>query len=209
MNDFVELLARDRATAILRTDSQARARAAMEAAVKGGFRLIEFTLTTPGALELVAEFAARPELVVGAGTVLTVEEARAAVRAGARILVSPVLDEEVVREAAALGVAAMPGVHTATEMLRAHRAGAPLQKLFPAGAGGPAYVKALLAPMPFLRIVPTHGVDAETAPAYLAAGAFAVGFVSSLFDPGDLAADRFDRIEARARVLLSSLTDRR
>lgn len=204
MSDFVAELGREKASAILRTDSQVRAAAAMDAAVRGGFRIVEFTLTTPGALELVTEFSRRPDLIVGAGTVLTVEDARASAEAGARFLVSPVLDEEVVRAAGELGVAAMPGAHTATEMFRAHRAGAPLQKLFPAPAGGPAYVRALLAPMPFLRIVPTHGVDAESAPAYLAAGAFAVGFVSSLFRPEDIEAGRMDLVEERARILLAA-----
>lgn len=204
MSDFVAELGREKASAILRTDSQVRAAAAMDAAVRGGFRIVEFTLTIPGALELVTEFSRRPDLIVGAGTVLTVEDARASAEAGARFLVSPVLDEEVVRAAGELGVAAMPGVHTATEMFRAHRAGAPLQKLFPAPAGGPAYVRALLAPMPFLRIVPTHGVDAESAPAYLAAGAFAVGFVSSLFRPEDIEGGRMDLVEERARILLAA-----
>ena len=201
--DFLAGLARERATAILRTDSQERAAAAMEAAVRGGFHHLEFTLTTPGALELVAEFARRPDLVVGAGTVLTVADARAAVAAGARFLVSPVIDEEVIRAAVDLGVAAIPGCHTPTEMLRAHRAGAALQKLFPAPAGGPDHVRSVLAPMPFLRIIPTNGIDENNAAAYLAAGAVAVGFVASLFPAEDVAAGRADRIEERARRLLA------
>ena len=96
----------------------------------------------------------------------------------------------------------MPGTHTPTEMLRAHRAGAPLQKLFPAPGIGPAYVKACLGPMPFLRIVPTSGVDESNSAAYLAAGAFAIGYVAPLFDADDIAAGRFDRIEQRGRALL-------
>ncbi len=203
--EFLARLAGERATAILRTDSQERAAAAMEAAVRGGFRTLEFTLTTPGALELVSEFARRPDLVVGAGTVLTVEEARAAVNAGARFLVSPVTDEQVIRAATDLGVPAIPGCHTPTEMLRAHRAGAPLQKLFPAPAGGPDYVRSVLAPMPFLRLVPTNGIDENNAAAYLAAGAVAVGFVGSLFAAEDVATGRGDRIEARARRLLAAV----
>lgn len=204
-SDFLAELARERATAILRTDSQIKAAAAMEAAVRGGFRHLEFTLTTPGALELVTEFSRRPGLVVGAGTVLTVDDAKAAVKAGARFLVSPVMDEEVIRAAVELGVAAIPGCHTPSEMLRAHRAGATLEKLFPAPAGGPDYVRAVLAPMPFLRILPTNGVDEHNAAAYLAAGAVAVGFVASLFDAEDMAAGRADRIEDRARRLLAAV----
>jgi 2-dehydro-3-deoxyphosphogluconate aldolase/(4S)-4-hydroxy-2-oxoglutarate aldolase len=100
----------------------------------------------------------------------------------------------------------MPGTHTPTEMLEAHRAGAQLQKLFPAPGIGPAYVHACLGPMPFLRIVPTSGVDESNAAAYLEAGSFAVGFVAPLFDPGDMAAGRFDRIEQRGRALLAAVS---
>ncbi len=143
--------------------------------------------------------------MVGAGTVLTSDDARLAVEAGARFLVSPVGDEAVIDAATALGVAMMPGTHTPTEMLRAHRAGAQLQKLFPAPGIGAPYVKACLGPMPFLRIVPTSGVNESNASTYLQAGAFAVGFVGPLFDPDDVAAGRFDRIEHRARTLLEAV----
>ncbi len=204
-DDFVGFLKNHRASAILRTSCAEAARPAMEAAVDGGFRIVEFTLTTPGALELIEEFAGRDGLVVGAGTVLSVEQAKAAVDRGASFLVSPVVDEKVIETAGALGVAVMPGTHTPTEMLRAHRAGAPLQKLFPAPGIGAAYVKACLGPMPFLRIVPTAGVDQSNAAAYLAAGAFAVGFVAPLFDPQEIAAGRFAGIQERARSLLQAV----
>jgi len=204
-DDFVATLGRERASAILRTDDQERAAAAMEAALRGGFRIGEFTLTIPGAMELLQDFAARPGLVIGAGTVLTVAEAEQAVAHGARFLVSPVTDPEVIAAAHRLGVAVMAGAHTPGELFAAHRAGAPLQKLFPAPGIGPAFVKACLGPLPFLRIVPTHGVDADNATAWLAAGAFAVGFVASLFDPADIAAGAWQRIEARARAIRQRL----
>ena len=202
---FVNLLGRLKASAILRTPIAEVAGPAMDAAIRGGFRIVEFTLNTPGALERIAEFSRRDDVVVGAGTVLTVEDARDAVRAGASFLVSPVVDTEVIEAASTLGVAAIPGCHTPTEMLAAHRAGAPLQKLFPAPASGPDWVRAVLAPLPFLRIVPTNGVTADNARAFLDAGCFAVGFVGSLFEPTDLAERRFDRIAERARTLLARL----
>ena len=114
-------------------------------------------------------------------------------------------DRAAIREAANLGGAMMPGCHTPTEMLEAHRAGAPLQKLFPGPGLGAAYVRAILGPLPFLRIVPTSGVDETNAAAYLEAGAHAIGFVNPLFDPEDVRAGRFDRIEDRARRILESL----
>jgi Entner-Doudoroff aldolase len=203
--DFVEHLGRVRASAILRTDKAAAARPAMDAAVRAGFRVVEFTLTTPGAYDLIAEYRRNDDLVVGAGTVLAVEQARRAVAAGAQFLVSPVVDETVIEAAESLEVAAMPGCHTPTELLRAHRAGAPLQKLFPAPGGGPAYVRSCLGPLPFLRIVPTNGVDADNAAAFFAAGAYAVGFVAPLFDEKALAEGRFDDVEQRGRRLLQAV----
>jgi 2-dehydro-3-deoxyphosphogluconate aldolase/(4S)-4-hydroxy-2-oxoglutarate aldolase len=206
-NEFVALLGRERASAILRTSIDAAVAPAMTAALAAGFRIAEFTLTIPDAYSHIEAFARRGEGVIGAGTVLTPEEARRAVGAGAQFLVSPVVDEAVIGEASRLGVAMMPGTHTPTEMLRAARAGAPLQKLFPAPAPGygPAYVRACLGPMPFLRLVPTHGVDESNAAEWLRAGAFAVGFVAPLFDPGDLAAGRFQAVTERGRRLLAAV----
>jgi len=204
-DDFVDLLGREKASAILRTHVEEAASPAMDAAVRAGFRIVEFTLTIPGVLDRIAEFARRDGLVVGAGTVMTVDDARAAVEHGARFLVSPIVDEAVIEEAARLGVACMPGTHTPTEMARAHAAGAQLQKLFPAPGLGPAYVKACLGPMPFLRIVPTNGADADNAAEWLRAGAHALGFVAPLFDANEVAQGQVDRIEARARTLLAAV----
>jgi 2-dehydro-3-deoxyphosphogluconate aldolase / (4S)-4-hydroxy-2-oxoglutarate aldolase len=202
---FLNTYRHARASAILRTNDRDAAREAMNAAVRGGFRVVEFTLTIPGALELVREFSERDDLVVGAGTVLTPNEAQAAVEAGASFIVSPVVDEAVITEANRLGVAAMPGCSTPTEMLLAHRAGAQLQKLFPAPGTGPAWVKQTLGPLPFLRIVPTSGVTVENAADYLRAGAFAVGFVAGLFDAAEITAGQYDRIESRARAALAAV----
>jgi 2-dehydro-3-deoxyphosphogluconate aldolase/(4S)-4-hydroxy-2-oxoglutarate aldolase len=206
IDEFMQQLWNERATAILRATNADVGRQAMQAAIDGGFRILEFTLTTPNALELIEEFASRPGLIVGAGTVLRPDQAEAAARAGARFVVSPVVDEGVIHRAHHLGMAAMPGTHTPNEMVAAHRAGAPLIKLFPAPAGGPAYLRSVLAPLPFLRIVPTNGVDESNAAEWLRAGAWAVGFVASLFDPADMAEQRYDRIRDRARRLKTAVS---
>ena len=195
---FLELLWEQKTTAILRAADGTLARNAMEAAVEGEFRIIEFTLTTPEVMDLIHDFSRRDDLVVGAGTVLTPKMADAAVAAGAQFLVSPVVDEAVIERARQLGVAAMPGVHTPTEMVRAHRAGAQLQKLFPAPAGGPAFARSCRGPLPFLRLVPTNGVDEHNLPEWIEAGVFGAGFVASLFDPGDMAAGNMKAIGERA-----------
>jgi Entner-Doudoroff aldolase len=205
---FLERFGREKASAILRTDDEDKAARAMEAAVRGGFTIIEFTLTTPGVYDLVREFSQREGLVVGTGTVMDEHQARQSVTAGARFLVSPVVDETVIAVAAELGVACMPGCNTPTEMLRAYRAGAPLCKLFPAPAGGPDWVRSVLGPMPYLKIVPTNGVDLHNAGEWIEAGAFAVGFVATLFEPADIAAGRWDAIEDRARRCLAAASGR-
>ena len=204
-DEFLKLFRAERASAILRTTIPEAVAPAMEAAVAGGFRVIEFTMTCPDVLKHIEDFAKRDGLVVGAGTVLTIEQARQAVEAGSRFLVSPVVDEEIITEAARLGVAMMPGTHTPTEMLRAHRAGAQLQKLFPAPGIGAAFIKATLGPLPFLNIVPTSGVDENNVADYLNAGAFAAGFVAPLFIPEALARGDFEAIRKRAELLLQAV----
>ncbi len=201
----VEKIGRAKASAILRTDNQEKAAQAMEAAIRGGFSIIEFTLTIPGVFDLVQDFSRREGLVVGTGTVMNKGQAQQSVDAGARFLVSPVVDEAVISAANELGVACMPGTHTPTEMLRARRAGAQLCKLFPCPYGGPDWVRSVLAPMPDLKIVPTNGVDQYNAGEWIAAGAFAVGYVAPLFAPADIAAGRWDAIEERARRCLAAV----
>ncbi|HSR96321.1 MAG TPA: bifunctional 4-hydroxy-2-oxoglutarate aldolase/2-dehydro-3-deoxy-phosphogluconate aldolase [Kofleriaceae bacterium] len=196
-----------RAIAILRCNDHSVGREALAAAVRGGFRVLEVTLATPGAVELIADLARDTRLMVGAGTVLTVEQARAAHRSGARFLVSPVLDVEVVAEASRLGCVMIPGCATPTELWKAHRAGAPLQKLFPAPAGGPTWLRSVLAPMPFLRVIPTNGVEVENASEWLDAGAFAVGCLRPVFQPDLLVAHAWEAIENRARALLAAVRD--
>jgi 2-dehydro-3-deoxyphosphogluconate aldolase/(4S)-4-hydroxy-2-oxoglutarate aldolase len=203
---FLSLVKQHRASAILRTSDTDLAREAMHAAIRGGFRLIEFTMTIPRVCDLIAEFSQRDDLLVGAGTVLTIAEAQATVAAGAKFLVSPVWDEAILHAADALGVPFMPGCATPSEMWQAHQAGAALVKLFPGPPQGPHWVKQTLGPLPMLRIVPTNGVNLENAAEYLAAGAFAVGFTAHLFDPADIAARKFERIEERAKAMLKSIS---
>ena len=204
--DILKELDRRRISAIIRTDDQKLAADAMNAAVAGGFRIVEFTLTTPGALELIAEFAGKPEaLLVGAGTVMTPQQAESAVQAGARFLVSPVYDPEILACTKLLDVVSIPGTFTATEMITAHRAGADLLKLFPAPADVAQYVKSILGPLPFLRIFPTAGVDIDNMCDVLDAGAAGIGFVRSLFAPDDMAAGNFDAIQQRAQAITARM----
>ncbi len=196
---------RERISAIIRTNDQGVAGEAMRAAVDGGFRIVEFTLTTPGAFELIAEFSRRTDLLVGAGTVLTIEQARKAVAAGAKFLVSPICDPIIVAEAALLDVASIPGAFTPTEMQTAHCLGADFVKVFPAPPGGVGFIEAVRAPLPHLRLFPTAGVTAENFVEFLNAGCVGVGFVRPLFEPTDLARGDFAAIRKRATAITHRL----
>lgn len=199
--DVVQRIEQERVSAIVRTHEAGLAEAAMRAAVAGGFRVVEFTLTTPGALELISSFATDRDLLVGAGTVLSVEQVVAVKKAGARFVVSPVWDVAVIRKAGELGLVAMPGTLTPTEMLAARAAGADFVKLFPAPANIPEYVTALRGPLPQLRIFPTAGVTVENFLDILRAGAAGVGFVRSLFVPEEMTTGDFDAIRRRAALI--------
>jgi 2-dehydro-3-deoxyphosphogluconate aldolase/(4S)-4-hydroxy-2-oxoglutarate aldolase len=196
-----------RVGAIIRTKSAEVAAQAIEAVISGGFRMVEFTLTTPDALGLVSRFSANEELLVGAGTVMSPEQVRQVVDAGARFIVSPIFDPEVVAECVRLGVVSIPGTQTPTEMVAADRAGADLIKIFPSPANLPLFVRQVRGPLPHLRLYPTAGVSCENYLDVLRAGAFGVGFVTPLFQPEDLAAGDFEAIRQRAASIIRGLGD--
>lgn len=174
-----------------------------DALVESGIRAFEVTLTSQSALETIALLARRyaeVDLSIGAGTVLQIDEARVAVDAGARYLVMPHLDVEIVAWASSHGIPSFPGCQTVTEALTAWRAGASAVKLFPASVVGTAFVRELRGPLPQIPLVPTGGVTVDNAPAFIAAGAIAVGMGSWLTAGGDVAV-----IHARARQLTAAL----
>jgi 2-dehydro-3-deoxyphosphogluconate aldolase / (4S)-4-hydroxy-2-oxoglutarate aldolase len=154
----------------------------------GGVGAFEVTLNSPDALGAIASLAKRfegSELMIGAGTVLTAAQASAALDAGARFLVMPNTDPDVIAVGVARGAATFPGAFTPSEVLVAWRAGASAVKLFPASAAGPTFVRELRGPLPEIPIVPTGGVTIETGPAFIAAGAIAIGIGSWLTGSGE------------------------
>ena len=187
--------------AIVRMDDAAGLGQVASAICSGGVDVIEFTMTTPGALAIIEETAGKlgDQVVLGAGTVLDAETARAAILAGARFIVAPGLSLPVIELCHRYDVAVLPGVLTPTEMLTAWQAGADLLKLFPATAMGPQYIKDVLAPLPYLRIVPTGGVSLENACAFIKAGAVGVAVGSNLVDKKLVKACRWDELTALAR----------
>jgi 2-dehydro-3-deoxyphosphogluconate aldolase / (4S)-4-hydroxy-2-oxoglutarate aldolase len=193
--------------AIMRAQSPGQLTAAADAIKKGGVRVIEVTMTTPGALNVIAEAARRygQEVLFGAGTVLDPETARSAILAGAGFIVAPTLKLEVIALCNRYGIPVMPGCFTPTEMLAAWEAGADMIKLFPAEVGGPGWIKALLAPLPQLQIVPVGGVDLNTAAAFIRNGAVALGVGSSLINQKLLDAGDMDELTRRAAAFIEEV----
>ena len=192
--DKLNLIRETGVVAIMRASSSEQLIAAADAIKQGGVCAIEVTMTTPGALNVIAEATKKygQAVLFGAGTVLDAETARAAILAGAGFVVAPTLSLPVIELCHRYGIPVMPGCYTPTEMLTAWEAGADLIKLFPADVGGPALIKALLAPLPQLQIVPVGGVDLNTAADFIKNGAVALGVGSSLvnqklLDSGDMA----------------------
>jgi 2-dehydro-3-deoxyphosphogluconate aldolase/(4S)-4-hydroxy-2-oxoglutarate aldolase len=200
---LVDTLSADPVVAILRAAHARHLVAAAEVIADAGIRAVELPLTTPGALDALRELRARrPELLAGAGTVITPGDADAAVAAGAQFLVAPCTRPDTLAVAAERGVPMMPGAFTATEVALALEHGAEVIKLFPATLG-PGYLRALRDPLPHARLVATGGVGIDTIADFLRAGAFAVALGSTL--AGDaLQTGAFDELAERARRALEA-----
>jgi len=190
---------------VLRAADAASAVQATLAAVRGGLRAIELTFTTPGVTDALRELQARlgPGVALGAGTVLDARQAHEAIEAGAQFLVSPHLGEDVLEVALEAGVPYLPGVLTPTEIVRAQVLGAGMLKVFPAGSsGGVAYLRDLRGPFPDLQVMVTGGITPAEVPAYLGAGALAVGLGSNLFPGEALRAGDWAAVERATREAL-------
>lgn len=194
-----------RIIAVLRLDSDHDALEICDALFAGGIRVIEATLTTPGALKLIERLSERADLVVGAGTVLDAVTARITFECGARFFASPILDRATVEAAHDHGAVAMPGAATPTEIHAAHIAGADLIKLFPMPPDGTRTLRTLLAPFPDIRLAPSGGVNDTTAPELLRAGAAALNVGTWLTHESDGKTSSIGRIEKRARAIVEAV----
>lgn len=178
---------------------------AVEAIYRGGILVAEVTMTVPGAVKVLETLAGRFEgrMVLGAGTVLDAETARICMLAGAEFLVTPALKLATIEMARRYGKPIFPGALTPTEIVTAWEAGADMVKVFPCGnMGGAKYIKALKGPLPQIEMVPTGGVNMDTAGEFLKAGASAIAVGGELCDMEAMRTGRFDQIEARAKAFL-------
>jgi 2-dehydro-3-deoxyphosphogluconate aldolase/(4S)-4-hydroxy-2-oxoglutarate aldolase len=197
---------------VVRTSSAEGAIQAVEAIYAGGVRAAEITMTVPGALHALEKVADKfgGKIVLGAGTVLDPETARACMLAGAEFFVTPSLRLSTIEMAKRYSKVVCPGALTPTEVLTAWEAGADMVKIFPCGnVGGPKYIKALKGPFPQIEMIPTGGVNLETTGDFLKAGACAVAVGGELVDAKTVKEGRFDIIENRARQYLAAIAKAR
>jgi 2-dehydro-3-deoxyphosphogluconate aldolase/(4S)-4-hydroxy-2-oxoglutarate aldolase len=199
--DRLELIQQAGVVAIMRAKSSDQLLAAANAIKAGGVNAIEVTMTTPGALDVISQAVARygADVLFGIGSVLDPESARAAILAGAQFVVCPTLNLKTIELCKRYSVPVMPGAYTATEILNAWEAGADIVKVFPASVGGPAYIKAVKAPLPQIKLMPVGGVDLDTTADFIRAGCEIVAVGSALVNQKLLDAQDFDTITERAR----------
>jgi 2-dehydro-3-deoxyphosphogluconate aldolase/(4S)-4-hydroxy-2-oxoglutarate aldolase len=182
--------------AILRAPSGELLADVAEALYESGIDVIEVTFTVPGILEILNQVQKRlgHKILLGAGSVLDTETARAAILAGAQYIVSPTVNVDVIKLCQRYGKLVMPGALTPTEVLTAWEAGADIVKIFPADLGGPAYLKSLHGPLPQIRLMPTGGVNLETLESFVKAGACAVGLGTALVETAAVQSGNLKRI---------------
>lgn len=195
--------------AIVRADSSEQFSEVVGALAEGGIGAVELTLTTPNALEAISaaakKFAAHPKVVIGVGSVTTAEQARQAIAAGAEFVVTPVMRPEIIAACRELEKPIACGAFTPTEMLAAHDAGADFVKAFPADSMGPAYIKAVRAPLPQLRIIPTGGVNLTNVKAFLDAGCVGLGLGGNLVSKEVLKSRDWAKLAATAREYVAAV----
>jgi len=187
--------------AVVRSQDSQQLVDVVRALADGGVTVAEITMTVPGALDVVREVrkSLGDRVLLGAGTILDPETARAALLAGAEYIVSPTLNLEVIKLCQRYDKLVMPGAFTPTEVLAAWEAGADIVKVFPAEVVGPAFFKAMRGPLPQIRLMPTGGVDLTTAATFLKAGACCLGVGSQLVEPEAVAKRYFGRIRDLAK----------
>ena len=207
MAETLETILADGVIAIVRSDSAAGLIQTVRALAAGGLRAIEVTMTTPGALEAIRAAAGEcgGDYIIGAGSVLDGESARLSILAGAEFLVMPTVSLDAVAVAKRYGKVACPGALTPTEIVRAWEAGADIVKVFPASVSGPGYIRALAGPLPQVRTMPVGGVNLANTPAYIEAGACAVGVGGALVNRKTIAAGDWPQITETARQYVQAV----
>lgn len=197
---------------VVRAESADEAMAVVEAIKAGGVPIIEITMTVPGALRVISEIIERygEEVVVGAGTVLDPETARACILAGAHFIVSPSFNPSTIEMCRRYAITVCPGALTPTEIIAAWQAGADIVKVFPCGAlGGAKYLRALKGPLPQIDLIPTGGISMATAAEFIRAGAFALGVGTDLVDTQAIRTGQSRKVAEAARAYVDIVCEAR
>jgi 2-dehydro-3-deoxyphosphogluconate aldolase / (4S)-4-hydroxy-2-oxoglutarate aldolase len=211
-NDVIRIIKEIGVVPVVRADSPEEALAAVEAIKAGGVPILEITMTVPGAIKVIEKIADKfgDEVVLGAGTVLDPETARACILAGATFIVSPALNLQTIELCRRYSVPICPGALTPTEVVTAWQAGADFVKVFPCSAmGGASYIKGLKAPLPQVELIPTGGVNLNTAIDFIKAGSSALGIGADLVDLKALRAGNAALITERAKQFVQLVKDGR
>ena len=196
-----------KAVAVLRVKEEDKLKKVIQAIGEGGVSVAEITMTVPNAIKLIEKMSKELDenIIIGIGSVLNKQTAEDAIKAGAKYVVSPILKKEIIETALKYDVPVMPGCFTPTEIYLAFEMGADIAKVFPADVVGMPFFKAILAPMPHLKLMPTGGVSLTNAGDWLKAGACAVGIGSALFDDKAIKEENYLKLTENAKTIMNSI----
>jgi 2-dehydro-3-deoxyphosphogluconate aldolase/(4S)-4-hydroxy-2-oxoglutarate aldolase len=209
VKDVVGFFEKEKIVAIIRDSSQQKAFDIAKACIDGGLKIVEITLNTPGATEIISDLNKNyPELLFGVGTALNEKMAGEAIKSGSAFIVAPHVDEAIIKLCKEAGISVCPGTSTPTEMMYADRLGADMIKVFPiTNLGGPAYIKNVRGPLPHLKLLPTGGVDVDKIKEYFEAGVFALGLSGAIIPPDARKNCDYDLIKAHIQRICSEINN--
>jgi len=206
---ILEEILKRKAVAVLRVKEAEKLQRVIEAIYEGGVSVAEITMTVPNAIQLIEQMSNKLDknIIIGVGSVLNSKTAEDAIKAGAKYVVSPIFKKEIIDTAHKHNIPAMPGCFTPTEIQTAFEYGADIVKVFPADVVGMEFFKAILAPMPHLKLMPTGGVTLANAGEWLKAGACAVGIGSALLDKKAIQENNYSILTENAKQIMKSIKD--
>ncbi len=197
--------------AVIRLKNKSSIKNVVNALVKGGIKCVEITMTVPDADQIISELDKefQDSIILGAGTVTKSEDAQMLISNGAKFIVSPILNMDIIKTCNKADIVCIPGCFTPTEIFNAWNSGADIIKVFPATSLGPRYIKDLLAPFPEIKLIPTGGVSIDNAGEWILAGAAAVGIGSNLLDPKLISENKYEEITKLAKQLIENINQAR
>ena len=206
-NQILNEILKRKVVAVLRIKEESKLQSIIESINAGGISIAEITMTVPNAIQLIERMCKKLDknIIIGVGSVLNSKTAESAIKAGAKYVVSPVFNKEIIETAHRFEVPAIPGCFSPTEIQTAFEAGADIVKVFPADIVGMEFFKAILAPMPHLKIMPTGGVTLTNAGDWIRSGACAVGIGSALLDKKAIKENNFTKLTENAKIIMNSV----